>query len=168
MAVTPEGHRALEAYVAQAAIGGPANTTVWNAVILTDAQVAGLAEVLSAWWGRPYPCPRTLDIKPRHGYNSRVVKDDYPAEQYVLWLVAACSDVAEVATDPSGRPRLIVPAVSDEQGRNYSLIVPVHTDSHGHVHVDDVIPKGLPPRHKKQSPRRIPKTVPKDAERRGL
>ncbi len=158
MAITPEGHRALEAYIANAQrFGRPDRINIGQAVTLTDSQVEALTRILTEYWGRPYECPKVLDIKPHHGYLSRVNKDNYPPDQYVLWLVAGCSDVATVEVEEAnGRPRLVISNVCDHHSKSYSLIVPVRSDTHGHVHIDDVIPKGLPPRQKKTAPSAIP------------
>lgn len=153
MAITASGQKALANYSRESKRRGQAfKFTISGAVVLTDAQRQGLSGVLSEFWGRTYDCPAVLDIKPQHGYRSRVEKDGYAVEDFVLWLVAGCSDVAEVSADPSGRPRLVVRNMADDKGRDYTLIVIVSSDAHGHVHINDVIPKGLPPKHKKTDP----------------
>lgn len=93
-----------------------------------------------------------LDIKPQHGYRSRVLKDGFAGSQYVEWLVAGCSDVAEVSTDSVGRPNLIVRPVEDGRQVAYDILVPIRSNQDGRVHIDDVIPKGLPARQKKAAP----------------
>lgn len=170
MAITASAQKALERYSTDAkALGRAIKYTIASAVNLTEAQRRDLTDILTHFWGKPYECPAVLDIKPQHGFQSRVEKDGYAVEDFVLWFVAGCSDVAVAGTDGTGRPRLVVDNLTDDKGRTYSLVVIISCDAHGHVHINDVIPKGLPPRHKKkQTPRRIPKTVPKDAERRGL
>ena len=150
-------------YVEHAALSGvPQNATAKQAVALTCLQQAQLTRHLTAYWGRPYECPRVLDLKPRHGYASRVLKDGFDPTDFVEWLVAGCSDVAEVAVQPNGRPFLIVPAMEGRWPCRFDLVVPITSDAFGYVHVFDVIPKGLPARrrvkrgHKKTAPSAIP------------
>lgn len=161
MALTVAAHKALTMYVERADIDGPAKQTIVRAVALTLAQKQAAELILREYWGQPsYACPSILDLKPQHGYRSRVQKDNYPSPRYVEWLVAGCADVAAVRADPSGRPQLLVAGVEDETGHTYDLLVPIRSDVHGYVHIDDVIPKGLPPRQKKTAPSAFPKTVP--------
>ena len=74
--------------------------------------------------------------------------------------MTGCSDVAEVETDATGRPRLVIKRVMDE-ARNvqFDIHVPIGSDTRGFVHVFDVIPRGLAPRQKKTAPSAIPKTI---------
>jgi hypothetical protein len=133
------------------------NATAKAAILLTARQHAGVSEHLAAYWGRPYVCPPVLDLKPLHGYRSRVEKDGFRPEEFVEWLVAGCSDVADVAVQPNGRPYLIVRDISDGWPTTFDLVVPITSDHFGYVHVFDVIPKGLPARrHKKTAPSAIP------------
>ncbi|MCC8364144.1 hypothetical protein LK996_13785 [Lysobacter sp. A6] len=163
MAITADAHRWLLRYVEHVAVSGvPQNATAKQAVALTRLQQAHLTRHLTAYWGKPYECPRVLDLKPRHGYASRVLKDGFDPTDFVEWLVAGCSDVAEVAVQENGRPFLILPAVDARWSCDFELIVPITSDAFGYVHVFDVIPKGLPARkceqrgHKKTAPSAIP------------
>ncbi|NUS60929.1 MAG: hypothetical protein HOQ01_08275 [Lysobacter sp.] len=163
MAITEDAQRWLMRYVEHAAVSGVAhNATAKQAVALTCLQQAHLTRHLTAYWGKPYECPRVLDLKPRHGYASRVLKDGFAPVDFVEWLVAGCSDVAEVRVQGNGRPYLIVPAMDGRWSCNFDLIVPITSDAFGYVHVFDVIPKGLPAqkqekrRHKKTAPSAIP------------
>jgi len=143
VALNPVAYRALLNYIAEVPkqpTGRPHTVTVKDAVVLTTVQQKTLETVLTAYWGKPYPCPLLLDIKPRHGYESRVLKDGYPPMKYLEWLTAGCSDVAIASADTKGRPRLLIP-VTDEMGQ-YRILVPLRSDTFG-VHVDDVIPLGL-------------------------
>lgn len=157
MAVIPDAHRALTIYNQRAHANGPENLTIWDAVILTHVQQDGLTKALTEFWRRKYICPRILDIKPKHGYESRVIKDGYSGDQYVEWLVAGCSDVAVVDTnDHRGRARLAIYGVEDHHSVTYDILIPIASDAHGRVHVFDVIPRGLNPRQKKTAPSAIP------------
>lgn len=154
MAITHIGHTWLLNYIRDAAaLGGAPKGTAKKAVVLTAAQQAGLTGLLRALWNEQYQCPAILDIKPQHGYRSRVFKDSYLPEDFVEWLVAGCSDVAEVGSqEETGRPMLIVRGVQGRWAKPFDIIVPVRSDALGYVHIDDVIPKGLPPRQKKAAP----------------
>ena len=158
MVMTPDAHRWLLHYVEQARASGlPHRATAKAAVALTVRQHAQLEARLKAYWGAHYACPAVLDLKPEHGYRSRVDKDGFTPDDYVEWLVAGCSDVADVATQPNGRPYLFVCDVHDGWDRPFDLIVPITSDHFGYVHVFDVIPKGLPARrHKKTAPSALP------------
>lgn len=145
MAITPGAHKKLEAYAQNCLAAGKAlRQVVDRAVVLTATQQQELTLILSAFWRRDYPCPPILDILPQHGYQSRVIKDGFSADDYVLWLVAGCSDVAMASTGPGGRPRLEVQVTNDDKGRSYTLLTIISCDAHGRVHINDVIPKGLP------------------------
>lgn len=146
MALTNSGKRALYSYVARAqATGSPEKVNIAKAVKLTFIQQTAIQKILSALWNNPnYLCPAELAIKPQHGYKSRVIKDLFPADQYGRWLELGCCDEALVDTDADGRPRLTFGPLLDYPNYKYTLIVPIRSDFHGSVHVDDVFPKGLP------------------------
>jgi hypothetical protein len=154
VAITHIGHTWLLNYIRDSAVAGQAlKGTAKKAVALTEEQHTRLTGFLRMRWSDQYECPKVLDIKPQHGYQSRVVRDGFLAEDYVEWLVAGCSDVAEVRAEPDGsRPYLIVPDVKDRWAKTFNLVIPITSDAHGYVHVFDVIPKGLPPRNKKTAP----------------
>ena len=156
MAFTPDAHKSLQSYVAQVLASGVAHqATIRNAILLTGVQHQTLTNRLREFWGnQSYQCPFILDVKPRHGYLSRVLKDGFTPEQFAEWLVAGCSDVAEVVVDRVGRPGLIVRSVTDERAISYDILVPVRSNISGYVHVDDVIPRGL--QGKKTAPSAIP------------
>lgn len=159
MALTTDAHRALLLYVSQAREQDePHKATIHKAVILTAGQRDKIAAILSAFWGTEYRCPPELDLKPQHGYRSRVIKDGFSAERYVEWLVLGCSDVAQVAQDDRGRPHLAIACVKekDTPGGSYTLQVPIRSTAGGYTHVDDVIPKGLKPKQKKAAPSALP------------
>jgi len=74
--MTPDAHRWLLHYVEQArAAGRPHRATAKAAVALTVRQHEQLDERLKVYWGTHYACPDVLDLKPEHGYRSRVEKD---------------------------------------------------------------------------------------------
>lgn len=159
MAVTAYAHKSLVRYCEKSKAKGPDNETIVGAVVLTLRQQAALSSALSMYWGRQYNCPKELDFKPRHGYESRCQRDGFSCERYVEWIVIGCSDTAEVDTDHQGRPRLIVRGVNyEESGAVFDVVVPVNSDTHGRVHLAGVVPKGLPPRNeqKKTAPSAIP------------
>lgn len=162
MAITPFAHQWLQRYVADAQASGCAHkATAKGAVVLTPVQHRDLQRALKALWGSQYDCPPTLDIKPQHGYRSRIDKDGFLPDDYVEWLVAGCSDVAELAVQANGRPFLLVPDIMGRWTKPFDLVVPVTSDAFGYVHVFDVIPKGLPGpkkvrRNKKTAPEAIP------------
>lgn len=146
VALTSDGHKALLQYVAQAfQSGNPHKATIREAVLLTQAQRTEIAQVLRAFWRSPeYRCPLSLDLKPRHGYESRVIKDRFPASVYAEWIRLGCSDTAAVAMDGRGRPYLRVANVRLEGvARAFELQVPIRSTADGNVHIDGVIPKGL-------------------------
>lgn len=152
MAFRPDAHKQLIRYV-EAVSGEPNKETIRGAVLLTEDQRASLEFILRKLWGRTdYRCPLNLDVKPQHGYRSRVLKDGFTAEKYAEWLVAGCSDTATVGTDANGRPHLLVAGTVDGN-HVYDIVVPIRSDASGYVHVDDVIPKGLPPKSKARADR---------------
>lgn len=166
MAITRFAHRWLQDFVAEAhASGRLPRGTARNAVVLTGVQHAKLAALLKAQWGSHYACPLAVDIKPQHGYRSRVERDGFLPDDYVEWLVLGCSDVAEVASQEDGRPYLVVRNVRDRWAQTFDLVVPVTSDVFGSVHIPGVIPKGLPGRRsskartKKQPPRLSPRPL---------
>lgn len=163
MALNPKAYVALVRYCERAVDLGPYKEKIRNAVILTPSQRLGVSAKLSSFWNRAIECPLQLDLVPQHGFRSRVLKDGFSPEQFAEWLVVGCSDVASVGQDPVGRPFLIVPATTDPQGHTYDVVVPIRSDATGHVHIDDVIPKGLAGK-KKQPPRQFPWTIREDAE----
>jgi len=155
LAITPIAHQWLLNYVAEAAkLGAPPKGTSKKAVILTARQKDDLTPLLRLQWNNPkYTCPPEMDIKPQHGYISRVTKDGFLPEDYIEWLVAGCSDLAIVTTDPrSGRPNLTLASVKGRWTQTFDIVVPITSDALGYVHIYDVIPKGLPPRQKKTAP----------------
>jgi hypothetical protein len=146
MAITTVGRRVLNEYVARVqSTGKLEKLTIANAVSLTPKQQSDLQNLLVNMWDRPdYICPKNLALKPRHGYNSRVLQDGFTGQQYAEWLELGCSDAAIVASDAYGkRIHLAFGPMGDYPNITYNLIVPVHSDSNGSVHIDDVIPKGL-------------------------
>lgn len=152
MAILPGGQRALREYLARTkASGGEAKKEVIRrAVQLTPVQQAGLQAILQAVWRNDdYICPPILDIRPKHGWDSRVVKDGFAPEQYGEWLELACTDLALVGTDANGRPRLYFGPNIDFPNYSYTLITPVTSDALGTVYIGDVYPSGLPAGAKK-------------------
>ncbi|HEY4292483.1 hypothetical protein [Luteibacter sp.] len=145
MALTPSAAKALASYCVQASeAGDPPRATIKGAVVLTIEQQEGITYYLSAFWAGDVKCPIVLDLKPQHGYRSRVLKDGFTGDQYAEWLAVGCSDVAEVSADRNGRPNLIVRAVDDGRRVTYDVMVPIRSTQDGYVHIDDVIPLGLP------------------------
>ncbi|QDE38844.1 hypothetical protein FIV34_06320 [Luteibacter pinisoli] len=146
MALTCTAIRALARYCREA-VGdcGPPKATVREAVELTSRQRLDLAAHVSAFWGRPMDCPCSLDLKPRHGYQSRIEKDGYSHEQCIAWLAAGCADHADISADQIGRPHLRAAWRGECGEKLYDIIVPIRTTADGKVYVDDVIPKGLAP-----------------------
>lgn len=145
MAITSTAYTALLQYCAEAkALSSPHRATIRGAVVLTGSQQQRIAQVLSALWDKAMPCPFLLDLKPQHGYQSRVHKDGFGGEQYAEWLAVGCADVAAVGTDKRGRPHLIVNGINDGRGTIYDIMVPVRSTTEGVVYIDDVIPLGLP------------------------
>lgn len=151
MALTSSGKKALRSYIARAqATGQPEKLNIAGAVKLTQTQRTELQQILVQLWKNPnYLCPAILPIKPQHGYKSRVFKDGFPADQFGVWLEFGCSDLAAVGEDSSGRPRLTLGPRRDYPNHEYNLVVPIRSDFHGSVYVDDVIPQGLPAGTKK-------------------
>ena len=147
MALLPGGRRALREYLARTKSSGELKKqTIARAVQLTQVQQAELQAVLQKLWSNvACTCPYHLDIRPKHGYESRVIKDSYTAEQYGDWLELACSDLAVVGTDSNGRPRLCFGPNTDFPNYTYTLVAPVTSDALCNVHISDVIPSGLPP-----------------------
>jgi hypothetical protein len=146
MALTTVGRRLLLEYVGRVNLTSKLEKlTIAGAVKLTPKQQADIQNLLIVFWDRPdYVCPPSLAIKPDHGYSSRVFKDGFLSSQYAEWLDAGCSDAAVVQAENNGaRLHLFFGPVLDYPNITYNLVVPIHSDSHGRVHIDDVIPKGL-------------------------
>jgi hypothetical protein len=146
MAITTAARRVLHEYVTRIQTCGKLEKlTIVDAVRLTPPQHADLQNLLVKMWNRPnYICPKNLALKPKHGYSSRVLRDGFSARQYLEWLEYGCSDAAIVGSEPDGtRMHLAIGPMDDFPNITYRLIVPVHSDSNGSVHIDDVIPKGL-------------------------
>ncbi|MBJ7309614.1 hypothetical protein ACFOLJ_09710 [Rugamonas sp. CCM 8940] len=152
MPMTTVALRVLGEYVARVQASGKLEkVTISNAVKLTSQQQADLQQLLVGLWKRAdYLCPANVDLKPRHGYNSRVIKDQFTGQQYIDWLEAGCSDaaVAGAAADGS-RIHLGFGPMGDYPNITYQLVVPIRSDFFGSVHIDDVIPDGLPAGAKK-------------------
>jgi hypothetical protein len=147
MAITTVGRRVLREYIARVdSTAKLEKLTIANAVTLTLKQQDDLQNLLMSMWNRPdYICPPNLTLKPKHGYESRVLRDKFSGEQYAQWLEQGCSNTAVVGADAYGqRIHLAFGPMGDYPNITYNLIVPVHSDSNGSVHIDDVIPKGLP------------------------
>ena len=151
MGLTKDGRKALNAYFARIQpVGRIESVTIKGAITLTPAQRIEIEAHLIALWNRPaYTCPFILDLKPRHGYESRVIKQGFSAIQYGEWLEKGCSEEAIVSTDKNGRPRLVIARMQDFPRYIYNIVVPIRSDAHGSVHIDDVIPEGLPAEAKK-------------------
>ncbi len=151
MGLTTKAKKALDAYIQQAKkTKSPQKLTIYDAVTLTEVQRLSIAECLKAYWNRTnYECPATLNLNPKHGYESRVFKDRFLPEQFGEWMERGCVDTAEVATDPNGRPHLIVRNNRDFPRYTYNIVITIRSDSHGSVQIDDVIPRGLPAGAKK-------------------
>lgn len=151
MAFTKSGLKALNSYLAKTQASGVVEKfTIKGAVQLTEQKRAEIEEILVTLWKRPsYACPLVLDLKPHHGYSSRVIKDQFHATQYGIWIEQGCSDLANVTADGDGRPRLTLGPLLDYPNYQYTLVVPIRSDWHGTVHIDDVIPLGLPKGAKK-------------------
>jgi hypothetical protein len=144
MALTSQALTALKKYIARADTGSIGKDTIYKAVVLTTKQRIEVTQHLQALWNNPdYQCPDVIDLKPRHGYESRVIKDGFPSEQYIQWLLDGCSDQSGVAIDDRERPRLETGLFLDYVGAGYHIHVPIRSDARGVVYVDDVIPKGL-------------------------
>jgi hypothetical protein len=124
--------------------GAPRKATIKNAIVLTDVQRTAITLCVSAFWGRGISCPRLLDIKPRHGFVSRISNDGFGREQCMAWLKVGCSDSAEVSVDRMGRPHLV--ATWAARGTSvHPVLVPIRSTNDGVIYVDDVIPKGVWP-----------------------
>ena len=65
----------LREYIARVdATGKPEKLTFANAVVLTPKRQDALQNLLMSMWNRPdYMCPQKLALKPKHGYESRVL-----------------------------------------------------------------------------------------------
>jgi hypothetical protein len=144
MAITIPAQRVLGEYVARAQSTGVAEKLVINnAVNLTPQQQLDIQKFLTAVWDRPYICPPVLPIMPKHGYESRVLKDGFSGQEYVDWLVAGCSDAAVVDLYAGSRIFLRFGPMLDYPNVTYHLEVPIHADASGKVHIMSVVPKGL-------------------------
>ena len=114
---------------------------------LTPNQQTAIQNILATLWNNPrYICPAILSLKPQHGYKSRVFKDTFSPDQYAVWMELGCSNQASAGTDRDGRPRLTFGPHLDYPNYTYTLVVPIRSDFHGSVYVDDVFPDGLPAR----------------------
>jgi len=125
--------------------GGPSKQPLYDAIRLTETQRVAAETFLRAYWGtNDYQCPELLTIRLWHGFNSRVLKDGFSPWHLESWLIRGCDDAAMVDTDARGRPRLVLPGQRDFAPHVYDIVVPIRSDAHGDVSIDDVIPKGLP------------------------
>jgi hypothetical protein len=144
MALTPQAFVALKKYIARADSGMVGKNTIYKAVVLTANQRSEITQHLQTLWNNSdYQCPEVIDLKPRHGYESRVVKDRFQSAQYAQWLQDGCSDIATVGVDDRERPRLETALFLDFVGCGYHIHVPIRSDANGVVYIDGVIPKGL-------------------------
>jgi hypothetical protein len=133
LALSPFAHKALTLYIEQVAISRvPHKSTIAQAVALTHGQRLEISALLSSFWGREIRCPAILDMKPQHGYQSRVLKDGFQPDQFLEWIVIGCSDTAEVSTDFRGRPNLVVHAVQDKYAVVYDVLI--HPIDHRWLH----------------------------------
>lgn len=146
MALTKGGSKALSQYFERTQASDKVEKfTIKAAVELTPKQQTDIQAILGVLWAlASCACPLVLDLKPHHGYASRVIKDCFSAAQYGRWLELGCSDSATVGQDANGRPRLVYAAMIDYPGYRYNIMVPIRSDARGAVHIDDVIPAGLP------------------------
>ncbi len=119
---------------------GPTAKTLHKAIELTPSQQNGLEGAFSQQWGKQYPVPGAIDLKPKHGYESRVLKDGFSSSDYVKWLENGAADEATVTVDRLGRPALTNQFVDPTRGTSYSVRIPIRSDSSGAVYADDVIP----------------------------
>jgi hypothetical protein len=150
MSLANHARKALDIYIQQTKkTGTPHKLVIRDAVTLTVVQRASIEECLTAIWKRPYPCPPVLHLSPKHGYESRVLKDGFSPEQYVEWIERGCSNDALVSTDGAGRPHLLVQNNLDFPRYKYNIVVTLRADAHGSIQIDDVIPRGLPAGAKK-------------------
>lgn len=152
MSFLPGGQRAFRAYLIRTKAGGgeAKKEVLRSAVQLTPSQQSGVQTILRRLWRDPdYSCPIVLDVRPKHGWDSRVVKDRFAPEQYGDWLELACSNSALVGEDDKGRPRLYLGPYTDFPKYSYTLIVPITSDALGNVYIGDVYPSGLPAGAKK-------------------
>ena len=79
--MTPSAVKALQNYIARADAAGEARkVTIFKAVVLTKAQRTEVELLLTGFWKKPMGCPLLLDIKPQHGYRSRVLKDGFTGQ----------------------------------------------------------------------------------------
>ncbi len=152
MPLTLQAQHALRNYASRADAGTVQKLTIYKALKLTQKQRVEIEQHLIQLWSNPsYTCPQVLDLKPMHGYQSRVLKDRFQSADYVSWLIEGCSELAYVHIDERERPRLQSGLRLDFEGIGYSLHVPIRSDAKGAVYVDDVIPKGLQPGTQKRN-----------------
>lgn len=124
---------------------GASSKTIKNAVDLTSSQQNALASALSQQWGRQYTVPSSIDLKPKHGYESRIGKDGFSSTDYLNWLEKGLADEATVTIDKNGRAALQNTFVDPVRNNSYAVKVPIRGDALGAVYGDDVIPIGLFP-----------------------
>lgn len=148
-ALNDSGKNALSVLLRQYEESGAKPASISNAIDLTEPQRKALAEALAAQWGREFPVPSSIGLKPKHGYESRVLKDGYSADDYRRWLISAAEDGATLGVDYMGRPGLLNEFVDPVRNNSYQVKMPIRSDSAGQVYADDVIPMGLKPPKKK-------------------
>ena len=155
MPLTSSGKKALKHYCTTATNSGgnPPKFNIAEAVKLTPAQREAVSAALTRAWGRAYICPFGLDIKPRHAYESRIIKDQYPISDLILWFELGCSEGATVHSEPAGGRTCLVYEGWTQYDQRFDIRVLISADTHGNVHIFDVIPKGLEPiKQKKAAP----------------
>lgn len=153
-ALRPDVIPILRSMLQRFAEGETKPRTIRDAIELTPAQRAGVAQGLQAQWGKPVEVPASLDLKPLHGFTSRVIQDDYSVDDLLRWYVSGADDAAipRFGANAIGRQQTgLVNRYSDPaRGKEYEVTLPVHSDAFGRVWTDSVIPDIPPNRPKKK------------------
>lgn len=142
-ALNPAARDRLHAILQEYERTGPTARSISNAIDLTPQQREGIAKILSEQFGRPIPVPPSIALKPRHGYESRVLKDGFTTEDLLRWFVAGSDDSAAAVADRRGRAGLLGRDAGTSTKIPANVRLTVRGDALGNVYADDVIPEKI-------------------------
>ncbi len=141
--LNPSAIHRLQEILGQYDRKGPTSRTIREAIDLTPQQRTQIESHLSEQFGRHMPVPSSIDLKPRHGYESRVLKDGFSSDDLLRWFVAGADDSAKVVTGARGRIGLLGRDPGTATSRPADVRLTVRGDAFGNVYADDVIPEGV-------------------------
>jgi hypothetical protein len=141
MSIAPNEADQLRGILRSLSAGERVKTHIPNAIRPTDAQRAGLQDILR----KNYPSAtvgETIPYRTQHAFDSRIIKDGFSPEQVTDWSIAAAADDAVVRAMPNDRAALSN-TYKDPAYGDVTVRMPVRADALGNVWADDVIPEGV-------------------------